>query len=89
MTAQEQWTEESVRAATAVKGWGWLVQVVNAHGVLVPACQLALAALVDLSEHPAFRDDAAAFNHGGSGYVAAEVLKAAIAKATNYSGVSA
>ena len=48
---------------------------------LLAACKLALVALVDLSEHPAFADNAPEFNHGGAGYVATEVLKATLAKA--------
>ncbi len=58
-----------------------IVQAVNAHEKLVEALRVCQGALHDLSEHPAFADDAPEFNRGGIGYVASQTARAAIAKA--------
>jgi len=42
---------------------------------LLIACGLAYDALLDLSDHPAFADDAPEFNKGGVGYEACTVLR--------------
>lgn len=55
--------------------------LVAAAPLLLAACKWAREALRDLSEHPAFADDAPEFNEDGIAYYAAEVIKAAIAAA--------